>query len=217
MPFSDRRDAGRRLADALEERYPDGLRHPIVLGLPRGGVPVAAEVAARLGAPLDVMVVRKLGLPAHPELAIGAVAAGGVRVLNEDVVRSFGTTRREIDEVTRAELRELERREGAYRGGGEPPAVADRDVILVDDGLATGATMRAAIAGVRALRPARVIVAVPVAAPDTCHEIARLADDVLCLQTPEPFVAVGRWYRTFDQTTDDEVRQLLRRARVGDP
>jgi putative phosphoribosyl transferase len=207
-PFENRRAAGLALAERLSEyrQRPD----VVVLGLPRGGVPVAYEVASALGAPLDVFLVRKLGLPGHSELAMGAIASGGVRVLNDDVVGWYRVPVAVIDEVARLERSELARREQAYRGGREPLDLRDRTVILVDDGLATGSTMKAAVQAVRAHAPARVIVGVPVGAVQTCAELQVVADEVVCARTPEPFSAVGMWYRDFAQTTDYEVRELLR-------
>jgi len=205
--FPNRREAGRALAERLR-RFGD-RDDVVVLGLPRGGVPVAFEVARALAAPLDVFVVRKLGVPGHRELAMGAIAGGGVRVFNEDVVRWYGLSAETIDEVTRAEQAELERREHAYRGGRPPVPIAGRVVLIVDDGLATGSTMQAAVAAVRHMKPARVVVAVPVGAVETCRTLAALADEVVCLATPEPFDAVGLWYRDFSQTTDDEVCEIL--------
>jgi predicted phosphoribosyltransferase len=185
----------------------------IVLALPRGGVPVGYEVANALNAPLDVFLVRKLGVPEHEEYAMGAIASGGVRVLNDEVVRALGLPQSAIDAVAAREAQELQRREMLYRGTREPPDVRGKTVILVDDGLATGATMYAAIKALRALQPARIVVAVPVAAPDTCTEMRSLADDVICAITPEPFRAVGLWYQDFSQTRDEEVTELLARAR----
>jgi len=208
--YADRVDAGRRLAKALTEYA--GREDVLVLGLPRGGVPVAAEVAKALDAPLDVMIVRKLGAPWQPELAMGAIASGDVQLLNEQVVRMLGIDDDTIQEIAEREGRELARRERAYRGDRPPFDAAGRHVILVDDGMATGATMRAAVAAVRALAPARVIVAVPTAALDTCELVRAEADRVVCLDTPEPFMAVGCWYRNFDQTSDAEVRDLLAEA-----
>ena len=210
--FHDRTEAGRHLAERLAAEYtnrPD----VIVLALPRGGVPVAYEVARALGAPLDVFLVRKLGVPGHEELAMGAIASGGVRVLNQDVVRMLNVPNEVIDRVARRELAELARRETAYRDGHPAPDVRGRVVILIDDGLATGATMRAAAEALRQLGPARVVVAVPVAAPETCDEFQQYVDEIVCLLTPEPFHAVGVWYENFEQTTDDEVRELLEEAR----
>jgi predicted phosphoribosyltransferase len=185
---------------------------PIVLALPRGGVPVGFEVARALGAPLDVLIVRKLGLPQQPELAIGAIASGGVRVLNMDVVKGLGLPEDMIDEVTRREATELERREKAYRGGAIPPSVVGRSVVLVDDGVATGSTMSAAIAALREQRPHEIIVAVPLAPAETCARLGREADRVVCLESPEPFMAIGLWYASFPQTSDGEVRAYLERA-----
>jgi putative phosphoribosyl transferase len=175
-------------------------------------VPVASEVARALGAPLDVFVVRKLGVPGHEELAMGAIASGGVCMLNDDVVQALRIPRRVIEAVAARELRELERRERAYRGDRPAPEVRGRTVILVDDGLATGSTMRAAVAALRRLGPARIVVAVPTAAPATCEEFRHEADECVCDITPDPFYAVGLWYEDFSQTTDDEVRELLERA-----
>jgi predicted phosphoribosyltransferase len=208
--FRDRHEAGQILAEKLHEYCdrPDVL----ILALPRGGVPVAFEVAIALDAPLDVFVVRKLGVPWHRELAMGAIASGGVRVVNEDVVRSLGISDDIIDEVTEVELHELERREAAYRDGRPRPEIRGKVVILVDDGLATGSTMRAAVEAVLRLEPKRVVVAVPVGASDTCRELKEQADDVVCVQTPEPLFGVGSWYEDFSQTTDDEVRELLTEA-----
>jgi putative phosphoribosyl transferase len=205
--FQDRREAGRELAKRLE-KFRDG-GDLVVLALPRGGVPVAFEVAQALDAPLDIFLVRKLGLPGHPELAMGAIATGGVRVLNDDVVRWYGVPEAAIDEVARVEQIELERRERDYREGREPVSLRDRTVLLIDDGLATGSTMKAAVQAVRAQHPSRIVVAVPVAARDTCREFGEIVDEIVCVRTPEPFSAVGLWYRDFSQTTDDEVRELL--------
>jgi len=209
--FRDRRDAGRRLADKLAAyaNRPD----VIVLALPRGGVPVAYEVARRLVAPMDVFVVRKLGVPGYEELAMGAVATGGVRVLNDQLVEHLGIPDQMIDAVASRERQELARRERLYRGSRPPPDVRGRTVILVDDGLATGATMFAAIEALRNQNPARIVVAVPTASPDTCEEMKQKADEVICAITPEPFHAVGRWYRDFSQTTDEEVAALLAQPR----
>jgi len=205
--FTDRHEAGTVLAAQLQQYA--GRGDVVVLALPRGGVPVGYEVARALGAPLDVFVVRKLGLPGRPELAMGAIASGGVRVLNDEVLEAVAVPQSAIDAVTRAEQAELERRERAYRGGRPPVPIEGRVVILVDDGLATGSSMRAAVLAVRRLNPARVVVAVPVGAPDTCQQLRELADEVACVFTPEPFRAVGLWYADFSQTTDEEVRQLL--------
>jgi predicted phosphoribosyltransferase len=211
--FDDRRQAGAVLADSLKQFA--GRSDVVVLALPRGGVPVGYEVARALAAPLDVFVVRKLGLPGHPELAMGAIASGDVRVLNEDVVESYRVPRTAIDAVARAERLELERRERSYRDGRPLLPIDGRVVILVDDGLATGSTMWAAVVAVRRLQPARVVVAVPVGAADTCEALRNVADEVVCAFTPEPFRAVGLWYADFSQTTDDEVRQLLTRVDTG--
>jgi len=205
--FLDRRDAGRQLAEALRAR---GYRDPIVMGLPRGGVPVAYEVAAGLSAPLDVFVVRKLGVPYQPELAMGAIASGGILVRNDEVLRVLGSAaERALAAVERTERVELERRERLYRGDRPATAVGGREVVVVDDGLATGATMKAAVLALRQAGAARIVVAVPVGPPETCEELEALADEVICLQRPARFMAVGQWYQEFGQTTDDEVRQLL--------
>jgi predicted phosphoribosyltransferase len=210
MFFRDRYEAGRILAGKLQHYA--GRPDVLVLALPRGGVPVAFEVAQALGAPLDVFLVRKLGVPGHEELAMGALASGGVRVLNEDVVRELDIPAETIEAVTAAEQQELLRREQLYRDGRPAPDVRGRTVILIDDGLATGSTMRAAVAALREQGPARIVVAVPVAAPSTCREFRDVADDIVCAITPEHFYAVGMWYQDFSQTTDDEVRELLARA-----
>jgi predicted phosphoribosyltransferase len=208
--FRDRREAGRFLASRLAHYA--GRPDVVVLALPRGGVPVAYEVARALNAPLDVFLVRKLGVPGHEELAMGAVATGGVRVLNERVVRALGMPEDVIDAVARREQAELARRERVYRQGRPPPDVRGKTVILVDDGLATGATMQAAIRALRQIQPARVVVAVPTASRDTCEALAQQVDEVVCATTPEPFYGVGAWYEDFSQTTDDEVRDMLARA-----
>lgn len=205
--FRNRTDAGRQLAEQLAA-YAD-RPDILVLALPRGGVPVGYEVALALGAPLDVFLVRKLGVPGYEELAMGAVASGGVRVLNDEIVRGLGISEDEIDAAVARELQELGRRERLYRGSRRTPDVAGRTVILVDDGLATGATMRAAVAALRQQHPARIVVAVPTASPDTCEALKAEADDVICAMTPEPFFAVGHWYEDFTQTADNEVRELL--------
>jgi len=207
--FRNRTEAGRRLAEKLAAYA--GRPDILVLALPRGGVPVGYEVARALGAPLDVFVVRKLGVPGYEELAMGAVATGGVRVLNDEIVRGLGISEHEIDAAVARELQELARREQLYRGDRPSPDVGGRTVILVDDGLATGATMRAAVEASRQQQPARTVVAVPAASPDTCEALRAEADDVICAMTPEPFFAVGHWYEDFTQTTDDEVRELLAR------
>lgn len=211
LPFRDRIDAGRKLAEQLEDRR---FEHDVVvLGLPRGGVPVAAEVAHALHAVLDVFVVRKLGVPGQPELAMGAIATGDVRVLNDTVIDKLRISNDIINATAAQELVELSRREREYRGDRAPAELAGRTVILVDDGLATGATMRAAVQGVRASDPADLLVAIPVGAPDSCKTVEKLADEVVCLQTPRVFGAVGAFYAAFPQTTDDEVRQLLTKYR----
>jgi putative phosphoribosyl transferase len=204
--FADRHDAGRALAEQLGRLAGEDV---VVLALPRGGVPIGHEVAEALHAPLDVFVVRKLGLPGQPELALGAIASGGVEVLNADVLAAYPVPRAVIDAVVREERAELDRRERAYRDGRAPVPVAGRVAVLVDDGLATGATMRAAVLAVRRLHPARVVVAVPVGAREACDALRQVADDVVCVSTPDPFRAVGLWYADFSQTTDDEVRALL--------
>jgi putative phosphoribosyl transferase len=210
--FADRRHAGRELAAALAVRSDFERRNAVVLALPRGGVPVAFEAAASLGAPLGVLVVRKLGVPGHRELAMGAIASGGVRILNRDLIRQLGIPDRAVNRVIEEETRELRRREALYNGPHPLPPLGDHTVVLVDDGLATGATMRAAVQAVRSQKPKRVIVAVPVGAPDTCLRLQDEADDVVCLSTPEPFNAVGLWYRVFEQTTDADVHVLLDEA-----
>lgn len=215
-PFADRRDAGRALAAEL--RAYAGRPDLLVLALPRGGVPVGYEIAEALAAPLDLFLVRKLGTPGHEELAMGAIASGGVRVLNDDVVHWYRIPEAVIDAVAAREERELERRELAYREGRPPAPIAGRAAILVDDGLATGSTMRAAVEAVRRRNPSKVIVAVPVGSPEICREFAAIADEVVCARTPHPFSAVGQWYRDFSQTSDEEVRALLRdHARLVSP
>jgi putative phosphoribosyl transferase len=206
-PYENRVEAGQQLAERLlNYRDRDDV---VVLALPRGGVPVAHQLARALGAPMDVFVVRKLGVPGHEELAMGAIATGGIRVINEDVVVPLGIPSTVVDSVASSEQIELDRREQLYRGGRAPIGLANKTVILVDDGLATGSTMRAAVQAVRQQRPARVVVAVPVGAPSTCAELAREADEVICVRMPDPFVAVGLWYRDFAPTPDHEVRELL--------
>ena len=208
--FPNRAEAGRQLAEKLESYI--GRDNVIVLGLPRGGVPVAYEVAKRLRAPLDVFIVRKLGVPGFEELAAGAIASGGVRVLNEDAVRAIPYASEAIEAVTAKETSELQRREQIYREGRPAPELRDKVVILVDDGVATGATMRAAVKALRQRSAAEIIVAVPVGPPDTCEELAREADEAICLRTPPFFQAVGQYYDDFSQTSDDDVRDLLARA-----
>jgi len=208
--FRDRRDAGRKLAQKLVAYV--GRSDVIVLALPRGGVPVAYEVALALRAPLDIFIVRKLGLPGHEELAIGAIASGGARVLNEDIIQYLGISEAVIAAIAQRELQELQRRELAYRGEHPPLEVEGRTIILIDDGLATGASMRAAVAGLRLQNPAYIVVAVPTAAPETCEALEPEVDQMICATTPEPFYGVGRWYEDFSQTTDEEVRTLLQEA-----
>jgi predicted phosphoribosyltransferase len=214
MLFQDRAHAGRVLAARLAAYA--GRPDVLVLALPRGGVPVAYEVARALHTPLDVFIVRKLGVPGREELAMGAIATGGVRVLNEEVVRALDIPADVIDATAQAERRELQRRERLYRDDRPPPDVRGRTVILIDDGLATGSTMRAAVAALRRLGPARLVVAVPVASADTCEDLGAEVDEVVCACTPEPFHAVGLWYDDFTQTTDEEVHELLERAAVGE-
>lgn len=214
--YADRREAGQVLAERL--RKYTGRGDTVVLALPRGGVPVAFEVAEALGAPMEVFLVRKLGTPGHRELAMGAIASGGIRVLNEEVVRWLGITPEQIDAVAADELRELERRQAVYLDGRAPLPLEGRVVILVDDGLATGSTMRAAVQAVKQRGPSHVVVAVPVGAPDSCAEMSTVADEVICGRTPHPFSAVGQWYADFAQTTDEEVLALLRdHARLTAP
>jgi len=205
--FDDRRHAGRELAKLLSSYA--NRDDVLVLALPRGGVPVAFEVAQALHVPLDVFVVRKLGVPGREELAMGAIASGDVRVLNEDVVYAYGIDLRTIEAAAAREKDELHRRELAYRNGRTAPTIMQKTVIVVDDGLATGSTMRAALTALRKLGPARVVMAVPVAAESTCAELEAEADEVVCATTPQPFYGVGQWYSDFSQTSDDEVRDLL--------
>ena len=207
MRFLDRADAGRQLAEKLTPFA--GRSDVVVLGLPRGGVPVAFEVARELRAPLDVFLVRKLGVPGHPELAMGAIAEGGVEVLNDELIRDLGIPQKMVQEVAVRERMELDRRDTLYRGGRPLPAVRGRIVILVDDGLATGSTMQAAVTALRRLEPARIVVAAPVGAHETCERLGQFANEVVCLIAPQQFQAVGLWYEEFAQTTDDEVKQLL--------
>jgi putative phosphoribosyl transferase len=210
MRFRNRSEAGRLLARALE-RYKDQL-DVLVLALPRGGVPVAYEVATNLNAPLDVFIVRKLGVPGHEELAMGAIASGGIRALNTAVIKQLNIPRSAIEAVAAHEQQELERRERLYRGQKASLNIQDRTIILVDDGLATGSTMKAAVAALRQQNPRKIIVAVPTAPAETCNELQDEADEVICAVTPEPFYAVGQWYENFEQTTDAEVTELIRRA-----
>lgn len=211
MPlFRDRFEAGRRLAGRLQACA--GRPDVLVLGLPRGGALVAFEIARRLNVRMDIFLVRKLGVPGHEELAMGAIASGGVRVINDEVVGTLGIGDRLIEAVAAREQEELQRRERVYRRGRPMAVVQDRQAILVDDGLATGATMRAAVDGLRMHRPSRIIVAVPVGPVDTCRELRRLVDEMVCLQTPEPFGGVGAWYEEFGQVADTEVAALLEKG-----
>jgi putative phosphoribosyl transferase len=208
--YQDRTDAGQILAQYLITQVSDP--NPLVLALPRGGVPVAFEVARALHAELDIFLVRKLGLPGHEELAVGAIASGGVRVLNHELIEELQLSEGLIDRITAIEQRELERREHLYRENRPPLVVRDRTVIVIDDGLATGASMMAAVRALRRQNPKRIVVAVPVAAAETCQQFRAEADEVICPATPEPFGAVGAWYHNFSQTTDNEVRKLLELA-----
>ncbi|MDZ8051001.1 MAG: phosphoribosyltransferase [Aulosira sp. ZfuVER01] len=205
--FHTRTEAGKMLARELTA-YTD-CKDLLVLGLPRGGVPVAYEVAKLLGATLDICLVRKLGVPGHKELAMGAITSGGIRVLNYDVISSLGITNQTINQVTADELQELQRRDRVYRGDRPPLDVKNRTVIVVDDGIATGSTMRAAITMLQQQQPKRIVVAVPIAPPETCEELSNQVDEVVCLKMPERMYAVGVWYEDFSQTTDEEVRYLL--------
>lgn len=207
--FRDRREAGEALADELRQYA--GRPDTLILALPRGGVPVAAAIAEQLDLPMDIFLVRKLGLPGHEELAMGAIASGGITVMNPDVLRMVHVGDKAIEMVTRRELAELERREREYRGERPEPQLEGKTVILVDDGLATGSTMRAAVMALRERNPREIVVAVPVAAPETCDEFRQQVDEIVCALTPDPFHAVGLWYEDFSQTTDAEVRELLRR------
>jgi predicted phosphoribosyltransferase len=208
--FEDRAEAGRALAETL--LHYRALPNAIVLGLPRGGVPVAFEVAQRLALPLDVFIVRKLGYPGHEEYAMGAIASGGVRVLNPDLVGQVEAEPGMLAEATERELAELRRRERLYRGARPPLSLRGKTILLIDDGLATGSSMRAAIQAVRTHAPSRIVVAVPVASPETCRLLAHEVDEMVCALTPEPFSSVGRWYHHFDQTSDSEVEALLERS-----
>jgi putative phosphoribosyl transferase len=211
--YADRREAGRELASALREHVAG--QDAVILGLPRGGVPVAYEVAMALAAPLDVFLVRKLGVPGYEELAMGAIASGGVRVLNVEVVERLGIDEETIDAVSARELEELDRRERLYRDGRPPPDLTERTAVLVDDGLATGSTMRAAAAALREAGAGRTIAAAPVGAAATCRSLRDIADAVVCAQSPQDFMAVGVWYTDFTQTTDEEVCELLRLANAA--
>jgi putative phosphoribosyl transferase len=208
--FKDRMDAGRVLARKLSAYT--GQTDVIILALPRGGVPVAYEVALALNAPLDIFLVRKLGLPGREELAVGAIASRGVRVLNHDIIRVLNVPEEVINIVAQRELLELQRREQRYRGGRPPPNVHGRKVILIDDGLATGASMRAAVVGIRAQDPGRIIIAVPVASQELCDAFEFEVDEMVCAMTPDPFLGVSRWYEDFSQTTDEEVQLFLEQA-----
>lgn len=210
--FTNRADAGRQLAGWLSAYA--SRSDVVVLALPRGGVPVAAEVAARLAAPLDVFLVRKLGVPGHPELAMGAIAEGGVMVVSNAILADLGIPRAALDQVAARERLELERRDVQYRGGRERPSVRDKVVILIDDGLATGATMEAAVMALREHQPARIVVATPVGARDACERLSQVADEVICALIPASFMAVGQWYQDFGQTSDDEVKALVEQAGV---
>lgn len=209
LRFEDRREAGQHLAERLSRYAGEDI---LVLGLPRGGVPVAYEVAKKLNAPLDIFTVRKLGVPGHEEYAMGAIASGGVRVLNDEALRELGITAAELEGTFEEELAELERREALYRGDRPAPALEGRTVLLVDDGMATGASMAAALKALRQHNPARVIVAVPAASRTVCEQFEALADELICAITPEPFMAVGVWYERFEQTSDEEVQELLDKA-----
>jgi len=208
MIFLNRDDAGSRLAKKL--RAYAGRNDVLVLGIPRGGVPVAFQVAADLYAPLDVFVVRKLGTPSQPELAFGAIASGGIRILDAQIVESMGISEAEIERITAEESKELDRRERAYRGGRAPLNIRNKIVILVDDGIATGASTRAAIAALRELKPAQIVLAAPMAPASTCRHLRQEVDDLVCLETPEPFYAIGAFYEDFSQVSDEEVTTLLR-------
>ena len=210
--FENRYTAGRRLAEALLD-YRD-IPDLLVLALPRGGVPVGYEIARALGAELDVMVVRKLGVPYQPELAMGAIATAGAQYFNDDVILASGLKQEQVDAVIREQQAELERREKAYRGEKQPPAIGERTVIVVDDGIATGASIQVAIKALRSLEPETIVVAVPVAPIEGARRLTAVADDFVCLLTPTPFYAVGQWYRDFRQTTDEEVRELLEKAQT---
>ena len=210
--FKDRTDAGKKLAKELL-KYAN-RSDVLILALPRGGVPVAFEVAKELNVKLDVFIVRKLGVPQNEELAMGAIASDNIRVLNEDVVRSFQIPENVIDNVTANELKELERRERAYRKNRPKPEISGKTVILIDDGLATGATMWAATAALKTKNPAKIVIAVPTAATDTCRAFKEKVDEIICIATPEPFYGVGAWYGDFSQTTDEEVCKLLEKAAI---
>lgn len=209
-PYRNRESAGQDLAKRLQSytNRPDG----VVLALPRGGINVAFEVANALNLPLDVLVVRKLGAPDQPELAMGAIASGGVRVLNQELLRQSQISNERVESVAKQEAKELERQERLYRNGRPPLVLEGKTVILIDDGLATGATMRAAVAAIREQNPKQIIIAVPVATPSMCREMENEVEEIICVKTPEPFISVGTWYDDFSQTTDEEVTELLSRA-----
>ena len=209
-PFRNRRDAGKILAQKLSAYA--NRADVLVLALPRGGVPVAYEVALALNVPLDILIVRKLGLPGREELAIGAIASAGIRVLNDDIIRVLSIPQEIINIVAQRELQELERREHMYRGDRPAPEVHNRTVILIDDGLATGASMRAAVVALRAQHPARIVIAVPTAAPEICNALEFDVDEIVCAITPKPFLGVGRWYEDFSQVTDEQVQRFLLEA-----
>jgi putative phosphoribosyl transferase len=211
MIFKNRYEAGKKLADALGNYF--GRPDVVVLALPRGGVPVGFELAEALHAPLDVFLVRKLGVPGHEELAMGAIASNGVMVLNEGVINAYGISESQLEKVAEREREEIVRRAFLYRGDSPELDLKNKTVILVDDGFATGASMRAAATAVRQLQPSYILLAVPTAPPETCELLETIADEVLCLITPTPFAAVGYWYEDFSQTTDEEVRELLDRAK----
>ena len=211
--FRDRTDAGKRLAKELMKYA--GRPDVIVLALPRGGVPVGYQVARALRVPLDIFLVRKLGVPDQEELAMGAIASGGIRVLNQDIIRLLDIPEGVIEAATAREQKEIERREHAYRGDRPKPEIRGRTIIIVDDGLATGATMRAAVRALRVQSPSTIIVAVPTGAPDTCEELQKEADDAICLTKPYPFFSIGSWYDDFSQTTDEEVKSILRISDSG--
>ncbi len=213
--FHDRKEAGKLLAAKLITYA--NKQNVIVLALPRGGVPVGFEIAQALLVPLDVIVVRKLGVPGQEELAMGAIATGGVRILNKDIVQFLDIPNEMIDEIAMNEQKELERREHLYRGDRPAYTVNGHTVILVDDGIATGATMHAAVTALKQQQPSRIIIAVPTAAPSTCDELANEVDELVCLIRPEPFIAVGYWYKQFSQTSDEEVRDLLEQVNHGFP
>ena len=210
VPFRNRRDAGRVLAQKLSAFA--NRSDVLILALPRGGVPVAYEVALALNIPLDIMIVRKLGLPGREELAIGAIASGGIRVVNDDIIRVLSIPKEIVNVVVQRELQELERREHMYRGDRPAPDLRDRTVILIDDGLATGASMRAAVAALRSQHPARIVIAVPTAAPEACKALEFDVNEIVCAITPEPFLGVGRWYEDFSQVTDEQVQKFLLEA-----